>query len=720
MRFLFFLIGICVILALAACGGSAPELATPARPPLIVPTQVTVSSPVPTISPMPTPALVTATPEPANAQPAATAASQGGPTTAALAATEIPVAPVAPSSKLVGTYSGILPAADAAGRVVTLDLALDGSATLTSQLIGKGSPSVETGTWVEKSNNAVVTFTQLDGTAEDNRITWTFQDGKLATTVYDQSKYGTAGLPLSRVGTGEIVSASFGGVSFSFDSALATSAEGKFLAPVPVEQAPALGGGAPESIQFVFDNQTLPQYFDPNIPQVYVYPVEGLKALDPSVAKGVESLEKMIAAQQAPDDASIFVFPLIPASQVFHAQTKFLQFGNGSGFSFVTYYAQDVSPIQPERVFYTFQGITLDGEYYVSVFWHVSSPALPAAPTALSGAEYNKFAKGYEAYLNTVIQTLNSLPPGGFDPNLTLLNNMTQSINASPIFPTPTPAPETSTPEATSASAQGQATPAGDKTTAAQAAPEPQSTPTAAAAATPAMSQEMHSADFEGVSFAFANSLAQSSQGTTIPAVPVDTNAPMLGGGSPEQVAFSFDGKPITSDVSPFQPQVRVYPADGLKALDASVARDVLALKTLLSTKPATLDDAAPVFPPFNAEQVLQPQIKYLKFKDGQGVRFVTFYSQNVAPVTNDGLFYTFQGLSSDGKKYVTAFWPVKTEKLPDSFQDAKIADLDAWAKQFDGYRAGTEKTLDELPPQGFSPDLASLDQMIESIQVPQ
>ena len=93
-----------------------------------------------------------------------------------------------------------------------------------------------------------------------------------------------------------------------------------------------------------------------------------------------------------------------------------------------------------------------------------------------------------------------------------------------------------------------------------------------------------------------------------------------------------------------------------VKTLDPAVAQEILTLKTMLSTKPATLDQAVPVFPPYNAEQVLQPQIKYLKFKDGEGVRFVTFYAQNIAPVTNDGLFYTFQGLSTDGKKYVTAF----------------------------------------------------------------
>lgn len=699
MRLIFVLSSIVVILALAACGSSAPNLATPARPPLAIPTLA------PTVPPL---ALVTATAEPANALPSPTIASQGGATAAAPAATSVPVAPVERNSKLVGAYSGILPAADAIGRVVMLDLALDGTATMTTQFIGKGSPSIESGTWVGEGDSAQVTFTQIDGQPQDNRITWMLQGNNLVTTEYDQAQYGTAGLPLMRVGAGDVIETSFEGVSFSFDSALAQSAQGKLLAPVPVQQAPALGGGAPQGIQFVFNNQNLPDFFDPTKPQVYVYPLDGLKALDPSVAQNIEALQKILADGTVSADEQIPVFPIIPAAQVFHAQTRVIDFVNGTGVGFITYYAQDVSPLQSERVFWTFQGITLDNKFFVSVFWPIGSPALPE-PRNISGSEYDAFAKEYKNYLNNIVTTLNSLPPAGFTPNLSLLENMARSINASPIFPEATPAPQ-----ATAASAQTNAT------------PEPQATPsvvaTGSAATTlpaPANTQTI-ATEYNGVNFSFNNALAQSAQGVTIPAVPVNNDEPAFGGGAPEHIAFGFNGEKITTDVSPFQSQVRVYPVEALKDLDPSIAREVLALKTLLSVDPTTLNESIPLFPPFGAQQVIHPQIKYLNFQGGEGVRFVTLYAQDVAPLTNDGLFYTFQGLSSDGKYYVSAFWQVKTDKLPNSYQDAKITDYDAWAKQYETYRADTEKMLNQVSPDAFTPNLTLLDQMIESLQVRQ
>lgn len=690
MRFLLILTGLVSIFVIAGCGAPAPELAAPARAPLVVPSTAPTSV-----------GLVTATPEPAGAAAQPTPAPQG--TAAAPAATEIPVVPVEPNSKLVGTYSGILPAADAIGRVVTLDLALDGSATMTTQFIGKGSPVVESGTWVADGDNAAVTFTQRDGQPQDNRITWTLQGSTLVTTAYDQAQYGTAGLPLTRVGTGEVVETSFGGVSFSFDSALAQSAQGAFLPAVPVQQAPALGGGAPEGIRFLFNNQPPSDFFNPTQPQVYVYPVEGLKALDPTVAEGVASLEKILADGTVAPDASIPVFPLIPASQAFHAQTQLLDFVNGTGVGFITYYAQDVAPLRSQQVFWTFQGLTLDGKYYVSVFWNISSPALPEERN-ISGAEYDAFAKEYETYLNTIVTTLDALPPAAFNPNLSLLQNMVRSLNVTPTFPTPTPIPPTpeGTPPAT-ASSQAEATP-----TAASAESQPSTQTRTLVVAN------------NGASLSYNSLLAQSAQGVTVAASPVDPNVPGgLSMGGPEHTAFAFNGETLTNDVNPFQPQVRVYPADALKALAPAIAQEVIALKTLLAFDHKTLNEALPVVPPFNAEQIIHPQIKYLNFHDGEGVRFITTYAQNPAPITNDGLFYTFQGLAADGETYVTAFWPIRTDNLPDTYKDARVTDDAAFAAGFEKYAADTANMLNDLPSDAFTPNLALLDSMLESLQVP-
>ncbi len=690
MRLTMILGFVVLIVAVTACGGGTPA-------PQFQPTAFRVPTRVPT-----SPRVVTATPEPPSAAAAPTEPPQAEATATALVATPLPVDLVPEDSKLIGAYGGILPAADSPGRIVNLELALDGTATMTTQFIGRGAPIVENGTWVARDDEAVVTFTVREGAPEDNRITWRLEGNQLVSTVYDLAQYGTEGLTLTRIGTGDIIETAFEGVSFSFDSSLAQSAQGQFLAPVPVQNEPALGGGAPKGALFKFNDETLPDFFDPRLPQVYVFPVEGLKQLDPSVAQGVESLQKLIQAKPAAPTEPIFVFPLIPSSQGMRVNVRYLDFVNGSGVRFVTYYSQDISPVTNDRIFYTFQGITLDGEWYVSVFWPLSTPALPNADNAPDTSHYD--ARQFEDYLNQIVTTLDSLPAGGYQPNLSLLDNLVQSVNAAPLFPTPTPEAQAT-----------QAAPAEATQVVSTATPE--AAPAATTTSTTGTAQ-MVSAEYQGTSIQFSPTLAQSAQGVTIPAVAVNENAPGLGGGAPENIAFGFNGETVTTDVNPFQPAVRVYSAEQLMDTAPQIAKEVLALKSLLDVQPTTLNDPLPMFPLFPAQQLIHPQIKYLNFQGGRGVRCVTFLSQNLAPVTNDGLFYTFQGLTEDDKSYVTVFWQVSTSALPNSYEDADIEDMDAWSKHFEAYLAETNSQLDDLSPGEFTPDLELLDQLVESVRV--
>jgi hypothetical protein len=127
------------------------------------------------------------------------------------------------------------------------------------------------------------------------------------------------------------------------------------------------------------------------------------------------------------------VLPPLPAVQVFAAQPQYLDFENGSGIGFVTYYSQGLSPITSNDLFYTFQGLTNDGEYYVSIFYPVTTALLPATPEqALGGQSYEEWAKDYRAYVATLADQLNGLLPAGFNPNLTLIRDLARSVSISP------------------------------------------------------------------------------------------------------------------------------------------------------------------------------------------------------------------------------------------------------------------------------------------------
>jgi hypothetical protein len=127
--------------------------------------------------------------------------------------------------------------------------------------------------------------------------------------------------------------------------------------------------------------------------------------------------------------------PLYNANQDFHAQEKFLSFKNGTGIRFVTQYDQAPLPINNTSMFYTFQGLTTDGEYYVSVNMPVNLDYLPAddkpnSPTPSNGIPFDwENIENFPTYLTIAVERI-SQPDNTFQPQLEVLDEMITSIFA--------------------------------------------------------------------------------------------------------------------------------------------------------------------------------------------------------------------------------------------------------------------------------------------------
>lgn len=343
---------------------------------------------------------------------------------------ETPASVQAKLDALAGSYaSGLLPAADAPGRVIVLDLMADNKASMTTQFIDKGDPFVDSGTWTVDGENVVAELKSGDTTAA---LTFAPDADKLVLQNSKEAGYGSAGLTLTRVGSGNVHNADFGGVTFNFDDQLHKSAQGKTTQAVPVTKEPALGGATPASVLFTFDGAALPEFFDPTVAQVYVYKTEEWSKLDPSTAKMVTDLQALLKNKPSDFAEQIPVLPPFPASQVFHVQPRYLDFRNGSGVGFITYYAQDVSPVLADRIFYTFQGLTTDGKYYISVFHPITTALLPTdSEAAMGGQSDEEWSKNYETYLANLVNAMDVLVPAAYTPNPTLIEEMLKSINVS-------------------------------------------------------------------------------------------------------------------------------------------------------------------------------------------------------------------------------------------------------------------------------------------------
>jgi hypothetical protein len=76
-------------------------------------------------------------------------------------------------------------------------------------------------------------------------------------------------------------------------------------------------------------------------------------------------------------------------------------------------------------MFYTFQGLTKDGAYYVALILPASNPALPPPESV---PQDQAFYDNFTSYILETEQMLDSLGAGSYTPDLELLDEMVESI----------------------------------------------------------------------------------------------------------------------------------------------------------------------------------------------------------------------------------------------------------------------------------------------------
>jgi hypothetical protein len=177
---------------------------------------------------------------------------------------------------------------------------------------------------------------------------------------------------------------------------------------------------------------------------------------------------------------------------------------------------------------------------------------------------------------------------------------------------------------------------------------------------------------------------------------------------------------------SSFQvPQIFVYPALDYAAANQKAAESIKRLQVILANPNAQYtNDVLPYIPFLNAGQVFAAQEKILLFNGGAGIRLVTQYASDVSPINNGGLFYQFEGLTSDGKYYIVAILPVNLSFLPvDNKPDSPLPpggiafpQNNASGTDFENYFKQVTSHIVATAPDQFKPSLNTLDALIQSI----
>ena len=219
------------------------------------------------------------------------------------------------------------------------------------------------------------------------------------------------------------------GVSLSYADALAA---GVSCETVPVEELMGGVGFMPEHLELAFNNYVLPDTF--HAPQIHIYPVSGLESGSEPARDIVTRLRQFLADRPAEPEEIPFL-PLWNAGQLMQTQVAYLNFQNGSGVRFLSEYAQYYAPINNTDMFYTFQGLTVDGQYYIAAVLPVSHPTLPPDSSEIPGGDFDAFADNYLSYIADIEQQLAAADPASFAPSLALLDGMIQSISVAPTSP---------------------------------------------------------------------------------------------------------------------------------------------------------------------------------------------------------------------------------------------------------------------------------------------
>ncbi len=209
---------------------------------------------------------------------------------------------------------------------------------------------------------------------------------------------------------------------------------------------PALGSGA--------SCQTVPESADPNSPgfdlnpqytkvtlqgyvlagrffdpQISVFPVERFSQLAPDVIPGRVSALQALIGGGAPGSGGLPLLPIFNAAQEIRAQYAVVSFTSGQGIRFLTQYSQYADPINNHELFYSFQGLTADGRYWISAILPISSPTLAEdSNTIPGGMTQEQFSNNFTTYQSDITTQLNAHAPDLFQPAIPALDALVASL----------------------------------------------------------------------------------------------------------------------------------------------------------------------------------------------------------------------------------------------------------------------------------------------------
>jgi hypothetical protein len=207
--------------------------------------------------------------------------------------------------------------------------------------------------------------------------------------------------------------------------------------------------GPPEHALFTLVSFDGPQYHNPMglyVPaeaQIQIYPVPGLNDEVQPIVAGLQQIladrpdlttYETTAPELDVSDPQLAMLPPSNAQQAFRSQIEYLDFAGGSGIRYLTMLSQGPVPVSNYDLFYTFQGLTDDGQTYVAAYFPVSLAELPDSQQ-IDEAGMAALMKDWPGYLKQTAIMLNGQPAAAFTPDLAAIDALISSLSVTGMTP---------------------------------------------------------------------------------------------------------------------------------------------------------------------------------------------------------------------------------------------------------------------------------------------
>jgi hypothetical protein len=183
----------------------------------------------------------------------------------------------------------------------------------------------------------------------------------------------------------------------------------------------------PTYFEFTLDDYAVSDHF--HEAKIRVYPVDEFQIISPYAANVINDLQEALSSKPAGGSMSNLPFlPMFNAAQIFSSKVAYFDFQNGSGMRYLTMYGQGLAPVDNKNLFYTYQGMTDDGQYYISAILPVINIGLPNDGSSQI-EDWVAFEDNWENYLSEILTWLEEQAPQNFFPDLDELDAMMASFN---------------------------------------------------------------------------------------------------------------------------------------------------------------------------------------------------------------------------------------------------------------------------------------------------